>query len=46
LHNRTRSANQNLIAFTTALGDSGIGGFFASPFRVSYTVDLNLNAVP
>ena len=40
------SGNQNLFAFTTALGYSGIGGFFAATFRISYTVDLNLTAVP
>jgi hypothetical protein len=38
------SSNQSLFAFATALGDSGIGGFVASPFRVSYTVDLDLTA--
>jgi|KBSSwiS6_1023812.scaffolds.fasta_scaffold01076_7 hypothetical protein len=38
--------NQNLFAFTTVPGDSGIGGFVASPARINYSINLNLNAVP
>jgi hypothetical protein len=39
-------ANQSLSAFTVMPGDSGIGGFVASPTRIPYTINLNLNAVP
>jgi len=42
----TIGANRNLVAFTTAVGHSGIGGFVASTTRFVYTINLNLNAVP